>query len=100
MSGRICSTRVLWLAGTPATPHDLRRTAATHMARIGIAERIVGRVLNHGTEQRRTITSQVYIHHDYATEKRQALDTWANELSRIVGLGDPGTNVIELRARP
>ena len=88
------------LDDAPATPHDLRRTAATHMARIGISERIVGRVLNHGTELRRTITSQVYIHHDYAAEKRQALDTWANELSRIVGLGDPETNVIELRARP
>jgi integrase len=90
----------LGLDVAPATPHDLRRTAATHMARIGISERIVGRVLSHGTEQRRTITSQVYIHHDYATEKRQALDTWANELARIVGLGDPETNVIEMRARP
>lgn len=89
----------LGLDAAPATPHDLRRTAATHMARIGISERIVGRVLSHGTEQRRTITSQVYIHHDYAAEKRQALDTWAMELSRIVGLGDPETNVIEMRAR-
>jgi integrase len=75
----------LGLDAAPATPHDLRRTAATHMARIGISERIVGRVLSHGTEQRRTITSQVYIHHDYAVEKRQALEAWAAELSRIVG---------------
>lgn len=89
----------LGLAKKPATPHDLRRTTATHMARLGILDRSVGRVLNHGTELRRTITSRVYIHYDYATEKRQALDSWANELSRIVGLGDPETNVIEMRAR-
>ncbi len=68
----------------PATPHDLRRTAASHMARLGLQDRIVGRVLNHGTELRRTITSQVYIHHDYLPEKKQALDTWATEIRRIV----------------
>ena len=50
----------------PATPHDLRRTAATRMAELGIPDRIVGRVLNHGTELRRTITAKVYIKHDYA----------------------------------
>ena len=91
--------KTLGLEKKPATPHDLRRTAATHMARLGIPDRSVGRVLNHGTELRRTITSRVYIHYDYANEKRQALDTWAMELSQIVGLGDPETNVIELRGR-
>ena len=91
--------KTLGLEKTPATPHDLRRTAATHMARIGISERIVGRVLSHGTEQRRTITSQVYIHHDYAVEKRQALDAWAMELGRIVGLAPPDSNVIAMKVR-
>jgi len=89
----------LGLEKNPATPQDLRRTAATHMARLGVTDRIVGKVLNHGVESRRTITSQVYIHYDYANEKRQALDTWAMELGRIVGLVDPETNVIELRGR-
>jgi len=91
--------KTLGLEKKPATPHDLRRTTATHMARLGLPDRSVGRVLNHGTELRRTITSRVYIHYDYATEKRQALEAWANELSRIVGLGDMETNVIELRGR-
>ena len=69
------------------------------MARLGIPNHNVGRVLNHGTEMRRTITSRVYIHYDYADEKRQALETWANELSRIVGVGGPETNVIEIRVQ-
>ena len=77
--------KALGLEENPATPHDLRRTAATHMARLGLPDRSVGRVLNHGTEMRRTITSRVYIHYDYTNEKRQALDTWAMELSQIIG---------------
>ena len=74
----------LGLKAKPATPHDLRRTVATHMARLGIPDRFVGRVLNHGTELRRTITSKVYITHDYADEKRETLEAWAIELDRII----------------
>ena len=82
----------------PATPHDLRRTAATHMARLGISDRIVGRILNHGTELRRTITQQVYIHHNFAVEKRNALEAWASELHGIVSGQKPVSNVIELKS--
>lgn len=69
------------------------------MARLGIPNHNVGRVLNHGTEMRRTITSRVYIHYDYANEKKLALDAWANELSRIVGLSSAVSNVIKIRGR-
>ena len=86
----------LGLKDNPATPHDLRRTIATHMAHIGISDRIVGRVLNHGTELRRTITSRVYIRHDYLPEKRQALEAWAVELKRIVSGIETGSNVVTL----
>jgi integrase len=88
----------LGLAGYPATPHDLRRTVATHMALIGVADRIVGRVLNHGTELRRTITSRVYIQHDYRLEKTQALEAWARELERLIESEAPRPTVLELRA--
>src|SRR5690606_8424433 len=40
-------------AGEPLAPwtfHDLRRSAATHMVRLGISETIVGRVLNHAPQ--------------------------------------------------
>jgi integrase len=74
----------LGLGDIPATPHDLRRTVATHMARMGMSDRVVGRVLNHGTELRRTITARVYIQHDYLPEKKIALEAWASELSSIV----------------
>jgi integrase len=89
----------LGLKDTPATPHDLRRTAASHMARLGLPDRIVGRVLNHGTELRRTITSQVYIHHDYLPEKKQALDAWALELGKIISRHETESIVIALEVR-
>lgn len=89
--------KALGLADNPATPHDLRRTAATHMARIGNSERIVGRVLSHGSEQRRSITSRVYIHHDYAAEKRQALASWASELVDIVSQKTSLSNVVKMQ---
>lgn len=73
--------------------HDLRRTAATHMVRLGIGETVVSRVLNHAVQG---VTAQVYALHSYAPEKRHALDTWAAEVDRAVN-GDKGGNVVELR---
>jgi integrase len=61
--------------------HDLRRSAATHMVRLGIREEVVGRVLNHAATG---ITARVYALHSYGPEKRQALDSWAQELERTV----------------
>ena len=74
----------LGLKASPATPHDLRRTVASHMAAMGIGENIVARVLNHASEIRKTITGSVYIRHSFAEEKRRALEAWANELNRII----------------
>jgi integrase len=54
--------------------HDLRRSAATHMVRLGVREEVVGRVLNHAATG---VTARVYALHSYGPEKRQALDTWA-----------------------
>ena len=87
----------LGLDNSPATPHDLRRTTATHMARLGMSDRIVGRVLNHGTELRRTITARVYIQHDFLGEKKTALDSWASELKHIVTGKQVASNVVELK---
>ncbi len=72
--------------------HDLRRTAATHMVRLGIPELVVSRVLNHAVQG---VTGQVYALHSYAPEKRNALDTWAAEVDRAVN-GDRGGNVVRL----
>lgn len=61
----------------PWTFHDLRRTVATHMVRLGVLEAVVGRLLNHAPQG---VTAQVYALHSYAPEKRAALEAWALEL--------------------
>lgn len=76
------------------TLHDLRRSAATHMVRLGISVEVVSRVLNHAATG---VTRQVYALHDFAPEKRSALDRWAAEVDRAVG-GKPAGKVVKLRA--
>jgi integrase len=61
--------------------HDLRRTVATEMGRLGTAEFIISKVLNHAP---RGITGKVYNTYEYIPEKRHALDTWAAYLDRLV----------------
>ena len=54
------------------TLHDLRRSAATHMARLGVAPKHVEMVLGHATEG----VAGIYNRYEYLTEKRAALDLW------------------------
>jgi integrase len=63
------------------TPHDLRRTAATRMAELGIPGDHIGRVLNHTP---RGVTAAVYDKHTYLKEKARALQAWANRLDSII----------------
>ena len=76
------------------TLHDLRRTAASGMAGIGIPPHVVEAVLNHKSGTIKGVAA-VYNRYSYATEKRQALDAWARRLDTIVK-GAPASNVVEL----
>lgn len=76
------------------TPHDLRRSAASHMTSMGISRLVVGKILNHIEPG---VTS-VYDRHSYDQEKRQALEAWGRRLDEILaGRAMEGTgNVVEL----
>ncbi|WP_103173248.1 site-specific integrase [Paracoccus sp. SY] len=63
--------------------HDLRRTAATGMARLGIPVRVTEAVLNHVSGTGGGIVA-VYQRHDYADEKRAALEAWARFVLQLV----------------
>ena len=91
------SLEALGFAENPFTPHDLRRTCATHMARLGFSDHVVGKVLNHQSGKAATITAQVYVQHDFLPEKRAALEAWGNEIERIIGRREAITNVVTLR---
>ena len=61
------------------TPHDIRRTAATIMRRLGFGL-VVDRVLAHAP---RSVTDRHYDVHDYEPEKRAALYALANHIVAI-----------------
>lgn len=75
------------------TFHDLRRTAATGMARLGIPVRVTEAVLNHVSGTGGGIVA-VYQRHDFADEKRNALDAWARLVRSLVDC--EANNVVQM----
>jgi len=70
-------------AGTAAAPFrlgDLRRTAETHMARLGINREIRAQLQSHGMGN---IIDRHYLRHQFLDEKRNALLAWERELERL-----------------
>jgi integrase len=78
----------------PWVLHDLRRTAASGMAKIGIAPHVVEAALNHKSGSIKGVAA-VYNRYNYATEKRAALDAWARRLDAIV-MGSEPTNITSM----
>jgi integrase len=77
-----------------ATPHDLRRTAASHMTSIGVSRLVVSRILNHAEPG----VTAVYDRHSYDAEKRAALAAWGARLEEIVGIRQERRNVVDFAA--
>ena len=61
------------------TLHDLRRTARTHLARLGVSPHVAERCLNHKLPG----INDTYDTHDYLSERRLALNGWADLLVRL-----------------
>ncbi|MBY0295617.1 MAG: integrase arm-type DNA-binding domain-containing protein [Methylobacterium sp.] len=66
----------------PWVLHDLRRTAASGMARLGINLPVIEKVLNHTSGSFGGIVG-VYQRHSFADEKRAALEAWG---AHVTGL--------------
>jgi integrase len=62
------------------TPHDLRRTARTGMAALGVPDAVAKRCLNHADGDR---MARIYNRHSYAAEMGDALDRWAAHVEKI-----------------
>lgn len=78
--------------------HDLRRTAATRMAELGISPHTISMILNHVSARAGTITSAVYVQYSYDREKRDALNAWGAALTKII-LSANSANVVPLNPR-
>ena len=77
--------------------HDLRRTAATGMAEIGIPPHIVEAVLNHVSGSKAGVAG-TYNRATYQPEKKAALERWADHVDRLV-TGNTAKIVVTLRGR-
>ncbi|MFL5007148.1 MAG: tyrosine-type recombinase/integrase [Microvirga sp.] len=63
--------------------HDLRRTAVSGMARLGVPPHVADKILNH-TAGTISGVAAVYQRHEFMAERKDALDAWARHLSAIV----------------
>lgn len=85
---------------TPWKPQqDVRRTFITRAASdLKIPQKIIHKIVNHGVERGSLAAlDRVYNKYDYETERRAAMDAWADRLKFIV-TGSPASNVVPLRA--
>jgi integrase len=96
MKGRVADDSLVLSQGARGewTPHDLRRTGAVLMQRLGVSLEIIDQCQHHvlpGSKTRRH-----YLHYDYAKEKREA---WQRLGDHLTTLTMPFNNVLPLRAR-
>jgi integrase len=76
--------------------HDLRRTCATGLQKLGTPLQVTEAILGHTAGSRGGIIG-VYQRHDYANEKRAALEAWG---AHVLALVEGRTaNVVPLRAQ-
>jgi integrase len=75
--------------------HDLRRTAATGMAKLTIPPHVVDRVLNHVSGTIRGVAA-IYNRHGYSEERKRALEAWAHYVQTLIRPVD--SNVVPIRA--
>lgn len=88
----------------PFTMRDLRRTAETHMAALGISSDVRAQIQSHGLGG---IQARHYDRHDYMPEKRAALEKWStrfrnlSEVSlRTTSAGQAGQGLKRVAAKP
>ncbi len=67
------------------SPHDLRRTVGTELARLGLPVHVRSLVLNH-SPMSRGVTDAVYNRYAYDAEKRDALARWERHLRGLIAM--------------
>lgn len=64
------------------TMHDLRRTASTHLAKIGVPPHVLSALLNHSPGSAQGVTA-IYNRFRYLDERREALQKWSEHILAI-----------------
>ena len=92
MKNRSSAIGALSLPGGKWTAHDLRRTAATLMAKMGISNDVINECLNHKQADRMT---RVYVQDRRESEQAIAFDKLGNVLHQLA-TGETQNNVVRL----
>ena len=77
---KIKTTKAPYFGMKPWSPHDLRRTARTNMARLGILDEIGEEVINHAKKG----ILEFYNKYRYDKEKKMALEKWSEFLREVL----------------
>jgi integrase len=67
----------------PFTRHDLRRTATTGMARLGVAPHVVDKLLNHTTGKISGVAA-IYNRFEYLAERKAAIELWSRHIESLI----------------
>ena len=84
---------LLTFAEPRPTAHDLRRSARSGLARLGVLKDVAERCLNHAVDE----IESTYNVHDYFTERAEAMQRWGAHVERFVS-GDSGNALSENRS--
>lgn len=76
------------------TVHDMRRTARTNLARLGVDRFVAERALNHKLKN----VEGVYDRHDYFDQRKDALSVWAATLAAL-SRGERAAELLKDRKR-
>jgi integrase len=83
VSGWTNAKRQLPTLDQPWVLHDLRRTMATGLQRVGIALQVTEAVLGHVAGSRAGVAG-IYRRYDHADKKRAALDAWGRHVESLL----------------
>ena len=97
LDGEVLKARKEAGALEPWRVHDLRRTLATGLQRLGVRFEVTEAVLNHVSGARAGVAG-IYQRHDWREEKRSALEAWARHVAAIVAPAD-ARNVVRIKRR-
>lgn len=81
LKGRTLATQDLMLPGGRWTAHDLRRTAATLMAEIGVSGDVIDECLNHIIESR---VRRIYVRDRRSADQAKAFDALGTRLETLL----------------
>ncbi len=77
----------------PWRVHDLRRTAASGMAKLGFQPHIVERVLNHVSGAQGGLVG-VYQRYEYLDDRKRALHSWGDYVETVISGAEKASNIV------